>query len=79
MDKAKLQILRTQINGQPAVEIVVRNANASLRAICDRLGILPTIGISNRRSIICASAAEVEAARAPLRTLFDNDGNYIGE
>lgn len=79
MENAKFEICRTQKDGKPAVELVIRNANASLRAICDTLGMQPTVGISNRRSIVCSTPAEVDAIREPLRSLFDATGNYIGD
>jgi hypothetical protein len=75
MDNAKLEIRRAVKNGKPAVELVVRNATASLRALCDTLGIAPTVGVSNRRAIICSTPAELDAAREPLRALFDAAGN----
>lgn len=72
-----LSINRTHLNGKPAVELVVRHATAELRPILDGLGILPTVDMANRRSIICTTPAELDAARDPLKDMFDARGNWI--
>src|SRR5574343_148540 len=56
-----LSINRTHLNGKPAIELVVRHATAELRPILDGLGILPTVDMANRRSIICTTPAELDA------------------
>ena len=78
MQLPTLSINRTGHNGKVAVELVVRNATAELRPMLDALGILPTVDMANRRCIICATPAELDAARDPLKGLFDSQGNWIG-
>lgn len=70
MDKQKLEMRRVQKDGKPAIEMVVRNATAEMRPVLDGLGILPTPDMANRRSIICATPAELDAARAPILHFF---------
>ena len=67
------EIARTTLNGKPAVELVVRWATAipAIDALTLSLGYTPTVGISNRRSIICADAASIDAAREPIMPFFD--------
>lgn len=77
MDAPILSVHKIHINGKPAIELVVRNATAALRPILDELGILPTPDIANRRSIICTTPSELDAARNPLRHMFDDTGNWI--
>ena len=72
MDAPKLEIVRTQKDGKPAIELVVRNATAAMRPILDALGIVPTVDIANRRSIICTTPQELDAARAPIIKFFDH-------
>lgn len=78
VNQPKLEILKTTKMGKPAIEIVVRNANAILRPLLDSIGIIPTPDISNRRGLICATPAELDTARAPLAKFFDKTGAYIG-
>lgn len=72
MDAAKFEAKRTQKDGKPAVEFIVRNsmANPALHAECIRLGIDPSVGISNRRAIICTTPAEIEAIQKAMRPFF---------
>lgn len=72
MEAAKFEANRTQKNGKPAVEFVVRNslANPALHAECIRLGMEPTVGISNRRAIICTTPGEVAAIQGAMRPFF---------
>lgn len=76
MTTPTLSINRISHNGKPAIELVVRHATAELRPILDGLGILATPDMANRRSIICTTPAELDAARNPLRDLFDDRGNW---
>jgi len=77
MDNPKLQIERITVNGKPAIELIIRNATKDLRQVLDGLGIKPTADISNRRSIVCATPAELDAARNPLAVFFDRNGEWI--
>ena len=77
MDKPTMSINKTMMSGKPAIELVVRHATAELRTILDGLGILPSVDMANRRSIICTTPAELDAARNPLKTMFDDKGNWI--
>lgn len=70
MDKPKLEIIRTVANGKPAIELVVRNATPAMYPILDNLGFAATEHLSNRRSIICSNAAELDAARNPIINFF---------
>jgi hypothetical protein len=70
-----LSVERTP-NGK--VALVVRNATASLRPLLDRLGIVPDCTITNRRAVLCSTPAELDAAREPLRQLFDARGQWVG-
>ena len=77
MTHPTLSVHRTHYNGKPAVELVICHATAELRPILDGLGILPTVDMANRRAKICTTPAELDAARNPLRHLFDDQGNWI--
>lgn len=74
MDKQapKFEILRTQKDGKPALEVVVYNArsNPALLAECERLGLTPTTDMSNRRSVVVSTPAELDAIREPLKKFF---------
>lgn len=72
MNEAKFEVRKAQKNGAPAFECVVRNSmyNPVLHAECVRLGLEPTVGISNRRSIIVTTDDEFNAVRNALRPFF---------
>ena len=72
MEAAKFEAKRIQNNGKPAVEFVVRNslANPALHAECIRLGMEPTVGISNRRAIICTTSTEITVIQNAMRPFF---------
>lgn len=76
MNAPKLEISRTQRNGKPAIQLIVRYATPELRALLDTLNIVPVADISNCRSIICTTPAELDAARQPLASFFDAQGNW---
>lgn len=78
MNAPKFEVFRTQKDGKPAVELVVRNsmANAELHALVESLGYQPTTDIANRRAIVCTTPAEVDAARNPLVKFFDAKGEW---
>lgn len=75
--QAKLELARTAKDGKPAIELIVRNAPADIRGLLDSLGIVPTEGMMGRRSLVCATPAELDAARTPLLPYFDKQGNWI--
>jgi hypothetical protein len=79
MNAPKFEIFRIQANGKPAVELVIHNAPEPMRDGLDLLGYKPTPDIANRRSIICTTPAEVDAARDPIRPYFDDKGEWKGE
>ena len=59
--------------------LVVKNAPESLRPVLDGLGINLVTDIANRRQVVCSNAAELDAARNPLRSYFDAQGNLINQ
>lgn len=63
--------------GKPAVELVVRNYPTSMIPLLEGLGYVVTVDMANRRSIICTTPAEIDAARNPLKDMFDAKGNWI--
>ena len=78
MDACKLSMSRVNKAGQPAVMISIRYAPATLRSVCDTLGMLPDCTISNMRSIVSNDHAQIASIQAALRPLFDNTGAYVG-
>lgn len=59
------------------VRLVVRNATPELRKILDGLNVLPVCDEANCRAITCASPAELDAVRNPLKPMFDASGNWM--
>lgn len=78
MDAPKFEVFKTQKDGKPAVELVVRNAMKSpeLQALVESLGYEATPDIANRRRIFCTTPAEVDAARNPIAKFFDAKGEW---
>ena len=74
--KPSLSLQRIHVNGVPKVRINVRNATAKLRDKLESLGYKPDVDISNSRSFIAHSPADVDAARGPIAHLFDNTGAW---
>ena len=72
MEAAKFEVKKASLNGAPAFECVVRNSmsNPALHAECVRLGMEPTAGIANRRSVIVATDDQFNAVRNALRPFF---------
>lgn len=72
MKTATFSMVKTSINGKVAFEIVVNNSlsNQALHDECIRLGLVPTVDISNRRSIFVSTPAEMDAVRNPLLKFF---------
>lgn len=72
MKTATFSILKTSLNGKLAYEIVVKNSLSikSLHDECVRLGLIPTVDISNRRSIFVSTPSELDAVRTPLLKFF---------
>lgn len=72
MKTATFEMLKTQLNGKTAFEIVVRNSifNPALHDECVRLGLTATIDIKNRRSIFVTTPQEMDAIRTPLLRFF---------
>lgn len=78
MNAPKFEIARTQKDGKPAVELIVRNSryDADFHALIESLGYEPTVDIANRRSIVCTTAEQIDAARDPLASYFDARGEW---
>lgn len=79
METPKFEVARVQRDGKPSVELIVRYATPELRNLLDTLGYVADCTIANRRSIVCTSPAEVDAARNPLAPLFDKTGAWLGK
>lgn len=76
MDKPKFEVQRA---GAKGVELVIRNSlySAELHSIINALGYEPTAGVSNRESIFCTTAEQIEAARNPIARFFNARGEWI--
>jgi hypothetical protein len=72
MNQAKFEAKRIQKDGKSAIEFEVRDSmtNPSLHAECVRLGMKLTVGISNRRAIVCSTPAEVATIQDAMRPFF---------
>ncbi len=79
MTKPTLKIEQVWINGKPAIRLVVRYATPELRTMLDGLGVTPDCTIANCRAIICATPAELDAVREPLRPLFGVKSEWLGK
>ena len=71
--KTTFEIVNTTQNGMAAVELVILGATSipGLDALTTSLGYMPTLGVSNRRSIVCAYPESIDAACIPLEPFFD--------
>ena len=78
MTTPTLRLEKVMKGGKPAIRLVVRYATPELRTMLDGLGITPDCTIANYRTIVCASPAELDAARNPLMPLFDAKGEWRG-
>lgn len=78
MSTPTLRLEKVMKDGKPAIRLVVRYATAELRTMLDGLGIKPDCTIANCRTIVCATPAELDAARNPLIPLFDSKGQWLG-
>ena len=78
MEKPRFEVRRLKIDGQIAIDLVVRNATYSpeLDALTTQLGYRPVEDVCNCRRVRCKTPAEVDAARAPLISLFDAKGEW---
>ena len=79
MSSPTLALEKTMKDGKPAIRLVVRYATAELRALLDTLGVNPDCTIANCRTIVCATPAELDAARNPLMPLFGHKGEWLGK
>jgi hypothetical protein len=76
-----MELSRTSYHGAPAVELVIRNAcdgGPEFRGLVQSLGYQLDCTIANRRSLICTTPAQVDAARNPLHPYFDARGQWLG-
>lgn len=78
MSNPTLHLEKRNLNGAPAVCLIVRFANAELRPILDGLGVLPDCTLANYRSITCTTPAALDAVRTPLKAYFGAKGEWIG-
>lgn len=80
MTSPRFTASRVAKDGKPAVEFVVRNTtqkdHADFRALLDALGYGPASGIDNARRIVCATPADIDAARNPIAKFFDAKGEW---
>lgn len=76
--KPQFAIRRIVKDGKPAVEMMVHHTtqqeHAEFRALLDGLGYGPASGMSNTKSIVCTTAAQIDAARNPIAKFFDSKG-----
>jgi hypothetical protein len=79
MSSPELRLEKTMKEGKPAIRLVVRYATPELRSLLDTLGVNPDCSIANCRSIVCASLAELDAARNPIKALFGHKGEWLGK
>lgn len=79
MEKPKFEVRRFKIDGQIAIDLVVRNATYSpeLDALTTELGYRPIVDVGNSRSVRCTTPQQVDAARAPLIGMFDAKGEWL--
>jgi hypothetical protein len=78
MNKPKFEVQRSKVDGAIVIDLIVRNAtfSAELDKITTELGYRLVEDISNCRKIRCTTPAEVDAARAPLISMFDAKGEW---
>jgi hypothetical protein len=74
-----MRLEKVMKDGKPAIRLVVRYATPALRIMLDGLGLNPDCTIANCRTIVCATPAELDAARNPLIPLFDAKGQWLGK
>lgn len=79
MSNPTLQLEKTMKDGKSAIRLIVRYATPELRELCDSLGINPDCSLANCRWIVCATPAELAAARNPLMSLFGHKGEWLGK
>lgn len=79
MTSPTLQLEKVMKDGRPAIRLVVRYATPELRAMLDGLGVTPDCSIANCRTIVCATPAELDAVREPLKPLFGHKGEWLGK
>lgn len=76
----KMIVTRIAWQGKTAVSVMVTGIiPAALRDALDIAGVLPVAGLANTRERICTTPAEVDAARAPLKSYFGARGEWLGE
>lgn len=63
---------------QKAFEMVVRNPTTELRDLVKTLGYTLTEDMANRYAITVSTPAEMDAARNPIKHLFDAKGEWVG-
>lgn len=79
METPTLKLEKTMKDGKPAIRLVVRYATPALRSLLDTLGVRPDCSIANCRTIVCATPAELDAARNPLMHMFGHKGEWLGK
>ena len=73
MKTPKVEIQRHIKDGKVQIELIVWNSmcNSELHELICGLGYELTTDITGRRSIMCSTPAEVDAARNPIMKFFD--------
>ena len=78
MNTPKFEIQRHVNNGKVQIELIVWCSTFSdeLHNIVVDLGYKLTTDVSGRRSIMCSTPEEVDAARKPILKFFDAKGDW---
>lgn len=78
MNTPKFEIQRHVNNGKVQIEMIVWNSTFSdeLHSLVVCLGYKLTEDITGRRSIMCSTPAEIDAARNPIVKFFDAKGEW---
>jgi hypothetical protein len=79
MSNPTLILSKVMKNGAPAIMLMVRYATPELRTMLDGLGVTPDCTLSNCRTIVCSTPAELDTVRNPLMPLFGHKGEWLGK
>ena len=74
----RFAVAKRNKGGKPAVELIIHNAtyNQELDALTTHLGYAPTPMLANRRSLICTTPEQIDAARNPIAKFFNARGEW---
>ena len=78
MKTPKFEIQRHITNGKVSIELIIWNSTYSeeLHEIACKVGYELTTDVTGRRSIMCSTPSEVDAARNPVMKFFDAKGDW---